>query len=366
MKTELVLFMVMIISINSYPFLRKLADTEESCKNAGKDYQEGKPAQCKTGNAVFEVSAKSECNVGTWTDNADGVCSGTAATALTKESCKGTPVYTEAVITTPASCKANNQDVPSGAASKEACDEAVKWTPSKCNVNEISVDNCAKTTTTWNPERGTCSIGDSVTFNVADSTACKGITASLNEEKCVVTGYDCSTDTTTFDVTGEEGSKVCSIKSIDSGNCKSPSWTITSDASCTAGSVTIKDISDENSCTKFTLKVIEGSCSISGLDETKCVGKYTDAVVKTPASCKLGSTVLTDKSRLKYKSACETELVWQKGTCTNVMVSNEDDCEASKADYTAAVEAKCVDKASSSNSFLAFKIALVLIACLLF
>ena len=109
MKAELLLFMIMIISINSYPFLRKLADTEESCKNAGKDYQEGKPAQCKTGSTVFEVSAESECNVGTWTDITDGVCSGKAATALTETTCKGTPTYTAAVITTPASCKAGTK-----------------------------------------------------------------------------------------------------------------------------------------------------------------------------------------------------------------------------------------------------------------
>ena len=362
MKAELLLFMIMIISIYSYPFLRKLADTEESCKKAGKDYQEGKPAQCKTGNTVFEVSAESECKTGTWTKNEDGVCSATAATALTETTCKGTPTYKEAEIT-PASCKAGNKDVPSGKESEEACKAAVKWTDTKCSVDGISIEDCTKTTTTWNDEQGTCSIGNNVvTFNVDNSDACGQIKVSWDTDKCKVTaGYTCTADDT-FEVNGD----VCSISTskIDQNACENPSWKKTSDASCTAGGKTVPNISDETGCQNYQLEVI-GSCSIQGVSKTECVGTYSKETEKTPASCKLETIELTDEIRLKYKSACETELVWQKGKCSNEMVSNEEDCEAQK-EYTAAVEGKCVDKASSSNSFLAFKFALVLIACLLF
>ena len=365
MKAELALLFIMIISINSFPFLRKLADTEESCKNAGKDYQEGKAAQCKTGNTVFEVTAKSECVTGQWSDNSAGVCSGTASPAFTQDTCKGTPVYTEPVLNSPATCKAGDKNIESGAASQAACDEAVKWTDTKCNVDGISVENCAKdkTQVTWSDKVEECKIGNNVKFNVADSDACEAVTLNWEDNKCKVSeGYTCPTVTDdTFTVEGS----VCYITSITNDvDCMTPEWKKISDGTCKAGTITLSNIKEKSECDSFEFEK-SGSCSVSGLDKDKCVGKFTPADVKTKASCKLGNIELTDQIRLDFKSACETELVWQSGICTNVMVSKKDDCIASPS-YTAAVQAKCVDKASSSNSFLSFKFALVLIACLLF
>ena len=366
MKAELVLFMVMIISINSYPFLRKLADTAESCKNAGKDYQEGKPAQCKTGNTVFEVSAESECKVGTWDGNESGVCSGTAATPLTETTCKGTPTYSVSEkIKTPASCKAGGKDVTLvGEITQKKCEDAVKWVDNsdkKCNVEGISVSACESAQAKWIAD---CKIGDDILIGSMTEAECTAITVAYSD-KCVITGFSsCKTE---GDLLFEEGiCYVSTTKITESEGCVSPSLT-ESNGKCVAEGQTISG-QDKNSCSNYEIKLVDSgsaSCTISGLDKESCKATYNAAVVETEITCKIGSTELTDKSRLKYKSACETELVWQKGKCSNEMVSNKEDCIASK-EYTAAVEGKCVDKASSSNSFLAFKFALVLIACLLF
>ena len=48
MKAQLLIMIIMLISINPHPFLRKLDLTKESCEKDGKDFQEAKPAQCKS------------------------------------------------------------------------------------------------------------------------------------------------------------------------------------------------------------------------------------------------------------------------------------------------------------------------------
>ena len=120
MKSNLALLFITIITINSNPFVRKLAVTEESCKKAGKDYKEAIPAQCKTGNTIFEVSKESDCKKGTWTGKEDGVCSGTASPALTKNNCKGTPYY-QIKVYNPL-CTVGDQVIKEGITQKECED----------------------------------------------------------------------------------------------------------------------------------------------------------------------------------------------------------------------------------------------------
>ena len=161
MKAKLAILFITIISINSNPFVRKLAVTEESCKKAGKDYKEAQPAQCKTGNTIFEVSKESDCKKGTWTGKEDGVCSGTASPALTKNNCKGTPYYEVKEVTKSQSiCKVGEEVIQQGA-TQEGCENSVQWTNKKCNVDGIDVSSCTYAKPAWLAE---CKINENVSF----------------------------------------------------------------------------------------------------------------------------------------------------------------------------------------------------------
>ena len=378
MKAKIVLLFIMVISINSYQFLRKLEVTKDSCEKAGKDFQEAKPAQCKAGSTIFEVSKEDDCKKGKWTSIEGGICSGTADPALNEEKCKGTPKYTEAVITT--KCKVGTTDVPSGNANEDACKNAVKWTEANCNVEGISTDDCEASKVTWNEEEGTCQITTSsstVSFTVSTKSKCTGISVSWGgsendaEKKCIVTGYDaCGTAPFSLD------SETCSIDKTtitSSDDCKKPSWTKTKDASCKVGDKLMESKKDKDSCDslKSAISLIQGSCSISGVSEQDCKegGKFTSEVT-TKAKCTLDTTEITNPEKLESKSACETALVWQTGTCSNAQVTNKDDCEAEYT-YTEGTEAKCVNKegdnsSKSNSSFLVYEFALVFAIGLLF
>lgn len=374
MKGKLILFMIMVISIHSYPFLRKLAETKESCEKKGKGFQEAKSAQCKTGNTIFEVSKKADCKKGEWTALKDGICSATANPALTEKQCNGKPIYSEKVPASPAKCIVGTTEVSSATADENTCKNAVYWNNAKCSKEEISVENCDKTKINWNAEEGTCKYGSLTFSSVSNSTECNSITTTLEgddgSKKCTINNYsNCASDSQFYNAESSE----CSI-SIGTGTCESIAWETTKEASCEAGTQKITSINSKDECDslKSTISLSTASCSISGVSETDCKkgATYTKEQIEIPAKCTLGSIAIIDTEKLESKSACETALVWQTGTCSNVQVTNEEDCVADFT-YTDATEAQCVEKeddgsSKSNSSFLVFKLVLVLAVSLLF
>ena len=191
-----------------------------------------------------------------------------------------------------------------------------------------------------------CKISDSISFGYLTKSECEGITVQWQDDKCIVGGSTA--------INGEDGCE----KTWDESN-----------ANCIAYGVSITDVSSEEDCNNYEIKLVDAEeyyCTYSNVGQNECKASYISGDDLIEIKCILDDgTELSDDYRLKSKSACETELVWQSGTCSNIQVTNKEDCEAN-AEFTKGTEAECVDKASSSNSFLVFKFALVLISCLLF
>ena len=141
MRTELLLLMV-IIAINSHPYLRKLEDTtvtEESCKKLGKDYKI-KKAICKASdNNEYTVTSQDECKGGTWKD---GYCSANSITD--KDKCEGTPSYTapadgQTAATCTVTVDSNVVQITDAdrLADENKCKEKLFWTDSSCSVATV-------------------------------------------------------------------------------------------------------------------------------------------------------------------------------------------------------------------------------------
>ena len=400
MKVMIFLMVIMAISINSAPFLRRLTEvTETSCAAEGKDFKAATKAQCQKGDVVFEVSNEDGCGVGQWTEGE--TCSATGEPSFTSGTCTGVPEYTKTV--TSATCKADGNDVKDGTASEEVCKSKVYWTDdTHCSVDGVELANCDGSGS-WTAEAiGACEITDIVSFGTLTQEACNGITVKWDDTtdsenpKCVITGYTCpGTSDGTFSVSGN----VCSINKEKIGGtgddaknkCVKKTWEKSADGYCTAGGKTV-EAKDSTACGQITLEK-KGECSISSItDKNKCVGTYQEVYDK---KCTLSVTVnggtsqikITDPDRLEDEGTCETELVWQTGSCSQKKVTKKEDC-IKPGNYTAAKPAECVAKSNtsandtqsassstnktatetpkSSGTSLGFKITLILILSLLF
>ena len=154
MKTELLLLLIiMTVSINAFPYLRKLDDetkTEAECKTLGKDFEEKEKAKCKVKDGEsYEVKSQAECQKGTWNE---AHCSTTSISDEGK--CKGTPVYGEkCTITTESGDSIELTDRDS-----TNCAETLVWTKSSCSVSTVTEKNiCAATTDlTFTAATGKC------------------------------------------------------------------------------------------------------------------------------------------------------------------------------------------------------------------
>ena len=254
MKTQLLLLIaIMVISLNANPFLRKLADTKESCEEAGKDYEITKPAQCKAGNTIYNVTKKEECVAGKWEKLTTPKCS---LASITKETdCTGTPVYTAAVEASAASCKKGNVDLPKLAVDIATCEVDLTWSQASCSVSEVSEEECS----------------GKLTYSVVDETKYCKTSAGTNIERLATDATACEVDLT---LTAAH----CSVEEIkDEDNCKDkPTFKAAvsaSDAKCVLGSIEIKDkdrLASKAAC-ETELQWITDGCSITAItDKNDC------------------------------------------------------------------------------------------------
>ena len=193
MKTQFLLIAIMAISLKANPFLRKLADTEESCKEAGKDYQITKPAQCKAGDKIYNVTKEEECKSGKWSGAEEASCS--AKSIKEKDKCDGTPTYTAAVEAKAATCKTENVEIKNEEmlSSKEKCEVTLSWdgTESKCSVSEITDSTKCSGTLSYSPavkaSSAKCTVNNIEITDaefLADSSTCQTKLVWTNKGTC--------------------------------------------------------------------------------------------------------------------------------------------------------------------------------------
>lgn len=404
MRSQLLLFIaIMTISIHTYPFLRKLADTKDSCTKAGKDYEEI-PAQCKAGDKIYNVTKEEECKSGTWKALDTPKCS---VSTITKQSdCTGTPKYTAAVKGSN-TCKKGETNIPRLATNKDTCEVELKWSEGKCSAEEIKESaKCTGTPTFTEGSPKSCKL-NGLNIELADRTAdvdtCEVALVwdgSACSTSAITNKYDCAgtpkftagepnsckltrsekeiasraTDVDTCEVALEWKDGACSVSDItNQDDCFGiPKFTDATSDSCKLNGLDteLKSIAkDEATCQK-KLEWTDGKCNVEEItqkDQCTETPTFKEGETTSEAKCTLGKTEITDKDRLESQTACETPLVWQTSICEgNTAVTVEDICKSSKLEFTAAT-IKCVEKASSnSNSFLSFKVALILVVYLLF
>ena len=191
MKIQFILVAIIAISLNAYPFLRNLAaDTEESCKAEGKDYEITKSAQCKAGDKTYNVTSKDECKSGTWEE---GSCTISKITEKTK--CTGTPTYTAATTASSATCKIGEISITDTArlASRDACEVALVYDSEnqKCSVDQTELNENGGTACSGTPQYtdavtaspAKCTLG-SVEIDETDETKCKATLVKWTEGSC--------------------------------------------------------------------------------------------------------------------------------------------------------------------------------------
>ena len=139
MKKMFIIFVIVMITVNSSPFLRRVEEvTEASCTKKNQDYDPGKPAQCLKGSTLFNVTSQDECNAGTW-----GKCSANATPKIVKAACSSayTPDFTELTSGT-CTVKKTGKVVEAGKGSQTDCNNAITFTATGCSVEGFTKDNC--------------------------------------------------------------------------------------------------------------------------------------------------------------------------------------------------------------------------------
>ena len=165
MKTELfLLLLILAISINAFPYLRKLDDeskTEAECKQDGKVLEVVRKAKCQVGEYSYDVESKDQCKKGTWTK---AHCSTTKV--IFEDDCNGTPTYTPAT-TDPASnakctleINGEDREIDDGdrLLSSEKCQIALFWTEGSCSETTVIKEGICEATTdpTFTEATGKC------------------------------------------------------------------------------------------------------------------------------------------------------------------------------------------------------------------
>ena len=395
MRSQLLLLIaVMAISLNAHPFLRKLADTKDSCAKAGKDYEEI-PAQCKAGDKIYNVTKEEECKSGTWEALDTPKCSVSAITE--KKDCTGTPKYTAAVTGSAASCKKGNVEISRLATSRETCEVQLKWTAGSCSIPQIKKEEDCSGKPTFTQGTNSCKLGQKELKSIANSaTTC--VALHWVGGACSATEITEISECTGTPIFSEGETKSCKLGekdlpsiATDSTTCVELHWVggacsateisefsectgtpsfVQGTNSCKKGDVDLPTLATSSATCEVDLNWTPAECTVEEItEETLCTGTPTfkDKVEASDAKCTLGKTEITDSDRLKDQTSCETPLVWLTGTCKDsTEVTVEDICKSNDPEFTAAT-GKCVDKASSnSNSFLSFKFALILVVYLLF
>ena len=200
MKLMFLIFVIMAITINSSIFLRKLESsttqvTKDSCEKSGKGFDEGKPAQCKKGDTLYNVTEEAKCNVGTWAEK----CSASATPALTKEECQGqgTLKYSSNQETTEAVCKVQgttdtDKIFPESNGSQKECENKI-YKINKCKTSGINIEDC-QGPAVFTDAKESCVVSGTKVIQVDSSDTCAGITLEFNtDSKCVIkNGYTCT------------------------------------------------------------------------------------------------------------------------------------------------------------------------------
>ena len=266
MRSQLLLFIIVImtISIHTYPFLRKLTDTKDSCTKAGKDYEEI-PAQCKAGDKIYNVTKKEECQSGKWKALDSPKCS---LESITKQSdCTGTPVYT-AAVKGPNTCIKGSVDISRLAQDEATCKVTLSWTPGSCSIEGVGQEDCSGeltfTPATTDGEgnitaAATCKTakGTDITDKAGDANTCKG-TLTWTNGKCNV--------------------KEIEDETLCSGTPTFQEGEITSNAKCTLGKTEITDedrLKDETSC-ETPLTWLTSTCEGSKAVTIEAICESTD------------------------------------------------------------------------------------------
>lgn len=274
MKAQFFLLIaIMVISLNAHPFLRKLADTKDSCTKAGKDYEEI-PAQCKAGDKIYNVTKEEECKSGEWEALSSPKCS---VSAITKEKdCTGTPKYTAAVTGSDPSCKKGSVDLSKLAVDAKTCEVTLQWIEGSCSLNGVDEEDC----------HGTLSFTASSDDGEGNITPATCMTES--GKNIITLAPDDTTCTGTITWTAAH----CSVEDIkEKDNCKDkPSFTPAVEASvakCTLDKTEITDserLASQTAC-ETPLVWLTGTCknNLAVTVEAICKSKdpeFTAATIK--------------------------------------------------------------------------------------
>ena len=261
MKVVVFMVVIMAITINSSHFLRRLdasttVPTSSSCTALGKDFDAGKPAQCKKGNSLYNVTDEAQCNAGTW----GGKCSASAAEPITKAECGvdgATFQFSSEEVQTSAVCKIKDtdQEFSDANANDAACKAKIYQIDAKCKTDKIAINDCQGPATYISSD--SCKAGDALFKNV-NSYDCGEINLSWENGKCVVSsGFSCTA--TENGLTKETiQSSVYSIDSIgESDNCPThPTFTSGTPNTCKAGTFSFslaEAPTDQTNCDTITL-----------------------------------------------------------------------------------------------------------------
>ena len=258
------LFLIMMIILNSFPLRRRIADvTEKSCIDQGKKYIEAKPAQCKKGNHMYEVTSPSECESGNWTKWAEEeekctVEMDSKGTKLTQDKCQGTPQYIK-TLEKNSSCYAYDKLIEEGG-TFESCCEKIYLKNAKCNVEEIPLYYC-EGNGQWTAPNGPCKTSEG------------GVTIKDKNTETDCTNFELKTIGT------------CSIAELSSDQCHVNYNLAVYDTKCilTVGETKFElDRLESESACQTELIWLTGECSsaTAGLIETECTsnGEYTQAI----------------------------------------------------------------------------------------
>ena len=364
MKSQLILLLIIkLILVNSNSFLQKIIENAKLLSSEENSIKT-KIKQCRSGNTVFEVSSKNECKPGKWTSG-DEHCS--VSSIKERSKCTGTPIYTDAIIS-PAICKINDINIPLNRPSEKACIKALYWEEPKCNYKGIDKNEC-NGSGKWYPGIGTCTIGD-IELNIDNKYECNNILITWdydendkNNGQCtIIDGYDDKCNNNNI-LSWKDGKCLISKNEIKSSeDCINPKWTQIVPYVCKLTQNMTIHANSENDCKSKVLTWIPGYCSVYGLNESDCKKTpiYTPSIT-IPAKCELGDIEITDSYRLRSKTACETALVWQNGICSNIQVTNKEDCEADDPEFIDTDPDLNFANLVNSSSFLKFKFLFALI-----
>ena len=275
--------------------------------------------------------------------------------AVTEASCKKQGKKYQAAV--PSQCKIANIILEN---KLESDCKSGTWTAGKdeCSAKDITDKNECNGTPEFTPgstkTKSTCKLGDEELTDSKYSESADACQKALEwKNECTITEEKTEEECSTLDGDFTENTSTPATRRTE-GEAKTGTCTYTVDKS-KADCDTVKG-------------TYSGSCSVAQFTSSeKCTGTPVYTEGEAIGTCKKGTVTLTDRTT---EATCKVELKWVSGSCSPYKeLLTQEECE-SKASFTAATAAKCVEDTSSddaksgSNFIKAINFALLAI-CLL-